>query len=133
MSRSARLTLLLALVIPSGGTLMAADTRQAQHPNGLAETCKVVPTLPTERNAAASDHARTLGRLQALKGPEFDKAYAEHEVAFHRAAIEAVKTALLPAAQCAALKAHFTEVLPAFAHHLQQTEAVAAKVASVPK
>ena len=113
---------------------VAADhsgVRQAAY--GLAEKCKVVPTLPTERNAAAGDHARTLGRLQALKGMEFDKAYAEQEVAFHRAAIEAVKTALLPSAQCAELKAHLTEVLPAFAHHLQQTEAVAAKFVSVPK
>ena len=113
---------------------VAADhsgVRQAAYV--LAEKCKVVPTLPAERNAAASDHATMLGRLQALKGAEFDKAYAEHEVAFHRAAIEAVKTALLPSAQCVELKAHFREVLPAFAHHLQQTEALAAKVASIPK
>ena len=103
-----------------------SGVRQAAY--DLAETCKVTPTLPAERNAAAIDHGKALTKLQGLKGAEFDKAYAQHEVAFHRAAIEAVKTALLPAAQCAELRAHFAQVLPAFAHHLEQTEAVAAKV-----
>ena len=103
-----------------------SGVRQAAY--GLAETCKVTPTLPAERNAAAIDHGKALARLQGLKGAEFDRAYAQHEVAFHRAAIEAVKTALLPSAQCAELKAHFAQVLPAFEHHLEQTEAVAAKV-----
>lgn len=94
---------------------------------GLAEKCNVTLTLPTERNAAAVDHARTLAELQGLKGADFDKAYVRHEVAFHRAAIQAVKTALQPSAQCADLQAHFAQVLPAFEHHLQMTEALAAK------
>jgi len=102
-----------------------SGVRQAVY--GLAEKCHVTPTLPPERNAAALDHAKTLARLQSLKGTDFDQAYVQHEVAFHRAAIAAVKTALLPSAQCADLKAHFTQVLPAFEHHLQQTEALAAK------
>jgi len=103
-----------------------SGVRQAAY--GLAETCKVTPTLPAKRNAAAIDHSKALTRLQGLRGVEFDKAYAQHEVAFHRAAIGAVKTALLPSAQCAELRAHFAQVLPAFEHHLEQTEAVATKV-----
>jgi len=94
---------------------------------GFAEKCNVTPALPPERNAAALDHIKALTKLQGLKGADFDKAYIQHEVAFHRAAIEAVKTALLPSAQCADLKAHFAQILPAFEHHLQQTEALAAK------
>jgi putative membrane protein len=105
-----------------------SSVRQAAY--GLAEKCNVTPTLPPERNAAAVDHIKALTRLQGLKGADFDQAYVQHEVAFHRAAIEAVKTALLPSAQCADLKAHFAQVLPAFEHHLQQTEALAAKVGS---
>lgn len=97
---------------------------------GLAEKCKVTPTLPPERNAAALDHVKALAKLQGLKGADFDKAYVGHERAFHRAAIEAVRTGLLPSAQCADLKVHFAQVLPAFEHHLRQTEALAAKVGS---
>jgi putative membrane protein len=105
-----------------------SGVRQAVY--GLAEKCHVTPTLPPERNAAGLDHAKALARLQGLKGADFDRAYVQHEVAFHRAAIAAVKTALLPSAQCADLKAHFSQVLPAFEHHLQQTEALAAKFGS---
>ena len=94
----------------------------------LAEKCKVTPELPADRSAAASEHANVLVTLMALKGAEFDKAYLKHEVAFHRAAIAAVKTALLPSAQCADLQAHFRDVLPAFEHHLKMTEDLAAKL-----
>jgi len=104
---------------------VAADhigVRQAAY--AVAEKCGSSPILPVERNAAAIDHDKTLAKLLALKGPEFDKAYVEHEVAFHRAAIEAVKTVLLPAAKCPELQAHLRSVLPAFEHHLLQTEAL---------
>ena len=102
-----------------------AGVRQGAY--SLAQKCGVTPLLPPERNGAANDHARAIGSLLALKGAQFDKAYLEHEVVFHRAAIEAVKTVLLPAAQCPELQAHFKEVLPAFEHHLRQTEELAAK------
>jgi putative membrane protein len=113
---------------------VAADhsgVRQAAYT--LAEKCRVTPTLPPERNAAAVDHIKALAKLQGLTAADFDKAYVQHEVAFHRAAIEAVKIALLPSTHCAELRAHFTQVLPAFEHHLQQTEALAAKVGSAAK
>ncbi len=106
---------------------VAADhigVRQAIY--GIAEQCGASPVLPSERNAAAVEHDKTLARLLALKGAEFDKAYVEHEVAFHRAAIEAVKTVLLPSAKCPELQTHLKSVLPAFEHHLMQTEALAA-------
>jgi len=106
---------------------VAADhigVRQAIY--GIAEKCGALPVLPSERIAAAVEHDETLARLLVLKGAEFDKAYVEHEVAFHRAAIEAVKTALLPSATCPELQAHLKLVLPAFEHHLLQTEALAA-------
>lgn len=91
----------------------------------LAEKCKVTPVLPAERNAVAVEHNKTMTKLLALKGGEFDKAYMQYEVEFHRAAIDAVRSALLPAASCPELKAHFKEVLPAFEHHLSHTEMVA--------
>lgn len=106
---------------------VAADhigVRQAIY--GIAEKCGALPVLPSERIAAAVEHDKTLARLLALNGAEFDKAYVEHEVAFHRAAIEAVKTVLLPSATCPELQAHLKSVLPAFEHHLLQTEALAA-------
>ena len=91
----------------------------------LATKCNVSPVLPGSRNAAAVEHGRAMTKLGALAGAGFDTAYLQHEVAFHRAAIDAVKQVLQPAATCPALKAHFKEILPALEHHLSVTEALA--------
>ncbi len=63
-----------------------------------------------------------------LEGAQFDSEYIRREVAFHRAAIAAVKTTLLPAARLrGAQVASADNVLPAFEQHLAQTEALAAQ------
>jgi putative membrane protein len=97
----------------------------------LGTTCKVTPSTPAERNAAAAEHAQVIMRLEALKGAAFDKAYLQHEVAFHRAAIAAVRGTLLPAASCADLKAHLKTVLPAFEEHLAHTERLARELGAM--
>jgi putative membrane protein len=97
--------------------------RQAAY--DLAASCETRPVLPKERDAAAIEHGKTMSKLLALKGSEFDRAYLQHEAAFHAAAISAVKTSLLPASACPQLQAHLREVLPAFEHHLEQTQALA--------
>lgn len=63
--------------------------------------------------------------LSALEGSAFDIAYLRHELAFHTSAIEAVRKALKPSATCPELRAHFEQVLPAFEHHLAETQALA--------
>ena len=95
----------------------------------LAARCQVTPVLVSSRLAAANEHGRTMANLLTLTGSEFDHAYVQHEVAFHRAAIDAVRNAsFLPAATCPALKTHFKDVLPAFAKHLAETEALAGQL-----
>lgn len=101
---------------------VAADhlgVRQAAY--ALAAQCRVTPTLPAERNAAADDHGKAMVRLLAVEGAAFDAAFLRHEVGFHRAAIAAVRERLLPAARCPELKAHLSQALPAFEHHLART------------
>jgi putative membrane protein len=90
----------------------------------LARQCNVPISLPADRDSAALEHGKTLTQLLTLSGAAFDKAYARHEVSFHRSAIDAVRNVLLPAASCRALKTHLNEVLPAFEHHLAQAEAI---------
>lgn len=96
----------------------------------LAEKCKVSPSLPDERAVAAIEHGKTMTDLMALKGAAFDKAYLQHEVAFHRAAIDAVRGLLLPSAACPELQAHFRSILPAFEHHLSMTQEMAGEIAA---
>jgi putative membrane protein len=100
-----------------------AGVRQGAY--DLAAQCGVTLELPAARTSEAIDHGKTLVRLLALDGDAFDKAYLQYELAFHRAAIDAVRSALLPAAHCAALRAHLEGVLPAFEHHLAMTQALA--------
>jgi putative membrane protein len=97
--------------------------RQAAY--DLATQCKVTPVLPSSRDEAAVEHSQAMTKLAALSGAAFDKAYLEQDVAFHRAAIDAVRKALLPATSCGVLKAHLNTVLPAFEHHLTETETLA--------
>ncbi len=57
-------------------------------------------------------------RLRASKGPAFDRAFLAHEVAYHRAVIDAVTTMLLPSLQNQEVKDPVTKVAPAFQAHM---------------
>ena len=95
----------------------------------LAAKCRVSPVLPINREAAAIEHDKAMTTLSGLKGADFDRAYLQHEIAFHRSAIDAVRQVLQPAATCPAIRAHFTDILPAFEHHLSLTEGLARELA----
>jgi len=65
----------------------------------------------------AKDHAAAVQSLKAANGAAFDRAFLAHEVAFHKAVIEAVTTTLLPALQNLEARALVTKVAPAFKAH----------------
>ncbi len=58
---------------------------------------------------------QTLGKLD---GARFDRAYIDHEVAYHQAVLDAMDHTLIPSAQNAELKALLVKVQPAFVAHL---------------
>ena len=82
--------------------------------------------LPPARVEAQRGHDAVMARLSTLKCDAFDAAFLEHDVAFHTAAIEAVRTILLPNTKNPELKKHFTAIVPAFEGHLASTKAVKA-------
>jgi putative membrane protein len=63
-----------------------------------------------------------LATLKNLQGHAFDKAYIDHEVAYHEAVIQALDKTLIPAAQNAELKALLVKVRPAFVEHLEHAK-----------
>ena len=65
----------------------------------------------------AKDHAAAVRALNVANGKAFDRAFLAHEVAFHKAVIDAVTTTLLPALQNADARALVTKVAPAFKAH----------------
>lgn len=104
------------------GAMVSGDhtgVRAAAHQ--LALQLDILPALPPSRIEAAIDHDQVVASLRGAGPDGFDAAYLRHEIAFHRAAIAAVETLLLPEADAPELKAHFEAVLPHFRHHLQAT------------
>ena len=69
-----------------------------QQGRDLAKKLGVTPTPPKDFGMA-KDHAAAMKKLEGLSGKAFDKAYLEHEVAYHKAVIDAMNTTLLPGAQ----------------------------------
>lgn len=66
----------------------------------------------------AKDHVDAMQKLRATeRGPGFDRAFLEHEVAYHQAVIDAVTSTLLPAIQNAELRTLVTTVAPNFQAH----------------
>jgi putative membrane protein len=65
---------------------------------------------------------QNLATLKSLKGVAFDRAYVDHEVAYHQAVLDAVDGTLIPSAQNADLKALLVKVRPAFVAHLEHAK-----------
>ena len=96
----------------------------------LATKLKVTPTPPGKDFALYQAHVAAMKQLKSLEGKAFDKAYMDHEVAYHQAVIDAVTTTLLPATQNAELKDLQTTVAPNFVAHLAVAKKVQGELAS---
>lgn len=104
------------------GAMLARDhTQVRQQGRDLAGKLHVTPTPPADDQAAKA-HAETMAKLRSLKGAAFDRAFLEHEYAFHRDVIDAVQKTLLPAIQNPELKALVVKVAPAFQAHMQMAQ-----------
>jgi len=87
----------------------------------LLKKLKVTPTPPKDF-AMAKDHDAAMKNLKRLRGPAFDRAFLAHEVAYHKAVIDAVTSTLLPAIQNAELKDLVVKVAPAFQAHMLKAQ-----------
>ena len=99
------------------GAMLARDHKQVrQLGRDLATKLHVTPTPPKDF-ALAKAHVDAMKTLRGLHGKAFDKAFLDHEVAYHQAVIDAVSTTLLPSTKNAELKDLEQKVAPAFAAH----------------
>ena len=88
-----------------------------QQGRDLVKKLGVQPTPPKDF-AMAKDHTAALNTLNSLSGKAFDRAFLAHEVAFHKAVIDAVTTTLLPALKNEEARVLVTKVAPAFQAHM---------------
>ena len=72
-------------------------------------------------------------KLRGMKGAQFDRAYLENEVAYHRQVLGAINDVLIPNAQNAELKKTLVDVAPAFKAHLEHAEHALAALDSTAK
>ncbi|MFI5228210.1 MAG: DUF4142 domain-containing protein [Gemmatimonadales bacterium] len=99
-----------------GAMLVRDHTNVRQQGRDLAKKLGVTPTPPKDF-AMTKDHQAAMKKLQGLSGKEFDKAFLQNEVDYHKAVIAAMTTTLLPALQNAEVKDLVTKVAPAFTAH----------------
>lgn len=90
----------------------------------LVTKLKVTPKDNAVSKKLLSDAEKTQKGLRAKSGKDFDKAYIDNEVAYHKAVIAAINTLLIPQSQNAELKKFLQDVLPAFNTHLEHAEMV---------
>jgi putative membrane protein len=104
------------------GAMLVHDHQMVrQQGRDLVKKLGVHPTPPKDF-AMAKDHAAALATLRSAKGAAFDRAFLEHEVAFHKAVIDAVTTTLLPALKNEEARALVTKVAPAFKAHMDAAQ-----------
>jgi putative membrane protein len=83
---------------------------------------------PTSQSLKAGGE-KNVAALKALKGAAFDKAYIDHEVAYHQQVLDAVDKVLIPGAKNEELKALLVKTRPAFVAHLEHAKQVQAALA----
>ena len=94
----------------------------------LVTKLKVAPEDNPTSQSLKKGGDDNLKSLATLKGAAFDKAYIEHEIAYHAQVIDAIDKTLIPNAQSAELKALLVSVRPAFVGHLEHAKQIQASL-----
>ncbi|QBC30092.1 DUF4142 domain-containing protein [Pandoraea sp. XY-2] len=96
----------------------------------LVEKLKVTPEdNPTSQSLKAGGD-KNIQSLKGLKGKTFDRAYVDHEVAYHEAVIDVMDKTLIPSAKNDELKALLVKVRPAFVAHLEHAKHIQSELAT---
>jgi putative membrane protein len=110
--------------------LMVKDhTSVNKSASDLVTKLHVTPENNPTSESLKSGGDQNIASLKKLSGAAFDKAYVDHEVAYHQAVLDAVDKTLIPSAQNAELKALLVKVRPAFVAHLEHAKTLQASLA----
>jgi putative membrane protein len=96
----------------------------------LVKKLKVKPEASPTSKSLEGDGKQNIKALKKLKGAELDKAYLEHEVAYHQEVLDTIKSTLLPNAKNPELKALIEKVTPAYQAHLEHAKKLQSELAS---
>ena len=90
----------------------------------LVQKLHVTPEPNPTSESLQKGGDENVAKLKTLNGAAFDKAYIDHEVAYHQAVLNALDKTLIPSAQNAELKALLVKVRPAFVAHLDMAKQI---------
>ena len=88
----------------------------------LAKKLHVKPEESDTSKSLKQGGKENIANLKKLKGSAFDKAYVDHEVAYHEQVLGAIDKVLIPSAQNADLKGLIVKVRPAIEAHLEHAK-----------
>jgi putative membrane protein len=90
----------------------------------LVTKLKVSPKSNLTSESLKAGGEKNIANLKKLSGAEFDKAYIDHEVAYHQQVLDAVDKTLIPSAKNEELKALLIKVRPAFVSHTEHAKQI---------
>jgi putative membrane protein len=88
----------------------------------LVKKLGVKPESNATSDALKKGGDENMAALKKLKGKAFDKAYVDHEVAYHQQVLDAIDKTLVPNAKNPELKGLIEKVRPAIAAHLEHAK-----------
>lgn len=104
-----------------------ASNKQAE---ALAKKLKLKPEPSATAKSLTDEGKENIAALKKLKGAEFDRAYIDHEVAYHQQVLDAIHNTLLPDAKNPELKALLEKSTPVFESHLEHAKKLQTEQAS---
>jgi putative membrane protein len=98
----------------------------------LATKLSLTPQDNDQSRALETGYDQSQAELNAptLTGAAFDKAYIDHEVAYHQAVLDALDKVLIPQSDNAELKALLEQIRPNVAQHLQMAQKIQSTLAT---
>jgi putative membrane protein len=113
-------------------TMVRDHTASNKQATDLCKKLKVKPEDNPTAKGLTDGGKENEANLKKLKGAEFDKAYVDHEVAYHQTVLDAINNTLIPNAKNPELKDLLEKTAPVIQAHLDhakklQSELVAAK------
>ena len=109
-------------------TMVRDHTGVNQAASELVHKLNVTPEPNATSESLTKGGDDNLAKLKGMSGKAFDKAYVDHEVAYHQAVLDAMDKTLIPDASNAELKALLVKVRPAFVTHLDHAKHLDAKL-----
>jgi putative membrane protein len=96
--------------------------------SALVQKLGVTPQASEASKSLKQGGDANLAKLKGLQGAAFDKAYVDHEVAYHQAVLDTIDKTLIPDAKNAELKDLIVKVRPAIDDHLQHAKHLQAEM-----